>query len=153
MGDSPRESALVPPFICFFLRLGLHYANWAQPGVLFVLFVLPEVFTLVLRPFFDLPCLLATDILDFFPLFYLPNIPPSRDGRPNSLEIEALRSSGYFLLNWDGEGYWASPSCQSQSSESLQRCPRVCDIFRGWLQFYIFVELALHDISLKVALS
>ena len=31
----------------FFLHLGLPYANWAQPGVLFVL---PEVFTLVLRP-------------------------------------------------------------------------------------------------------
>ena len=32
----------------------------------------------------DLPCLLATAILDSFSLFYLPNIPPSRDGRPNS---------------------------------------------------------------------
>ena len=27
--DSPRESALAPPFICFFLHLGLPYANWA----------------------------------------------------------------------------------------------------------------------------
>ena len=48
--ESPRESALAPPFICFFLHLGLPYANWAQPGVLFALFVLPEVFTLVLGP-------------------------------------------------------------------------------------------------------
>ena len=48
--ESPRESALAPPFICFFLHLGLPYANWAQPGVPFVLFVLPEVFTLVLGP-------------------------------------------------------------------------------------------------------
>ena len=57
----------------FFLHLVLPNANWAQPGVLFVL---PEVFTLVLGPSFDLPCLLATAILDFFSLFYLPNIPP-----------------------------------------------------------------------------
>ena len=28
-GESPRESALAPPFICFFLHLGLPYANWA----------------------------------------------------------------------------------------------------------------------------
>ena len=75
-----RESALAPAFICFFLHLGLPCANWAQPGVLFVL---PEVFTLVLGPSFDLPlfyfcglflpCLLATAILDSFSLFYLPN--------------------------------------------------------------------------------
>ena len=35
---------------------------------------------------------LATAILDSFSLFYLPNIPPSRDGRPNSLGIGASRS-------------------------------------------------------------
>ena len=91
--ESPRESALAPPFICFFFHLGLPYANWAQPGVLFVL---PEVFTLVLEPSFDLPCLLATIILDSFSLFYLPNSPPSRDGRPNSLGIGASRS--FWLL-------------------------------------------------------
>ena len=39
-----------------------------------MLFVLPEVFTLVLGPSFDLPCLLATAILDSFSLFYLPKI-------------------------------------------------------------------------------
>ena len=61
-----------------------------------MLFVLPEVFTLVLRPSFDLPCLLATAILDSFSLFYLPNIPPLRDGRPNSLGIAASRS--FWLL-------------------------------------------------------
>ena len=54
----------------FFLHLGLPYANWAYPGVLFVL---PEVFTLVLGPSSDLPCLLATAILDSFSLVYLPN--------------------------------------------------------------------------------
>ena len=42
--------------------------------MLFVLFVLPEVFTLVLGLSFDLPCFLATAILDSFSLFYLPNI-------------------------------------------------------------------------------
>ena len=44
----------------------------------------------------DLPCLLATAILDSFSLFYLPNIPPSRDGRPNSLGIWVSRS--FWLL-------------------------------------------------------
>ena len=44
----------------------------------------------------DLPCLLATAILDSFSLFYPPNIPPSRDGRPNSLGIGASRS--FWLL-------------------------------------------------------
>ena len=48
-----RESKrpLAPPFICFFLPLGLPYVNWASPGMLFVL---PEVLTLVLGPSFDL---------------------------------------------------------------------------------------------------
>ena len=44
----------------------------------------------------DLPCFLATAILDSFSLFYLPNIPPSRDGRPSSLAIGASRS--FWLL-------------------------------------------------------
>ena len=57
-------------FYMLFLHLALPYVNWAYPGVLFVL---PEVFILVLGPSFDLPCLLATTILDSFSLFYLPN--------------------------------------------------------------------------------
>ena len=44
----------------------------------------------------DLPCLLAIVILDSFSLFYLPNIPPSRDGQPNSLGIGA--SGSFWLL-------------------------------------------------------
>ena len=28
-GEKERESALTPPVICFFLYLGLPYANWA----------------------------------------------------------------------------------------------------------------------------
>ena len=59
------------PALC---KLGL-----AGTGVLFVLFVLPEVFTLVLGPSFDLPCLLATAILDSFSLFYLPNSSDSKE--------------------------------------------------------------------------
>ena len=52
----------------------------------------------------DLPCLLATAILDSFSLFYLPNIPPSRDGRPNSLGIGASRSFWLLpaALGWQG---------------------------------------------------
>ena len=42
-------------------------------GLAGVLFVLPEVFTLVLGPTFALPCFLATAILDSFSQFYLPN--------------------------------------------------------------------------------
>ena len=38
-------------FLYIFFPLGLSYANWAHPGVLFVL---PEVLTPVLRPSFDL---------------------------------------------------------------------------------------------------
>ena len=49
-GERVCEKALWLLLLCFFLHLGLPYANWAQPGVLFVLFVLPEVFTLVLGP-------------------------------------------------------------------------------------------------------
>ena len=62
VGEKERESALAPPFICFFLPLSLPCANWAQPGVLFAL---PEVLTLVLRPSFD------------FPLFYFRGLFPS----------------------------------------------------------------------------
>ena len=70
-----------------------------QPGALFVL---PGVFTLVLGPSFHLPCLLATAILDSFSLFYLPNIPLSRDGRPSSLAIG---------VSWS---FWLLPAEQGQ---------------------------------------
>ena len=69
-GEKKRKKALWLLSYVFFLPLGLPCANWAQPGVLFVL---PEVFTLVLGSSFDLPCVLATAILDSFSLFYLPN--------------------------------------------------------------------------------
>ena len=49
-GERERPGPLAPLF-AFFSPLGLPYVNWAQPGVLFVL---PEVLTLVLRPSFVL---------------------------------------------------------------------------------------------------
>ena len=76
-----RERArerLAPPFVCF-LPLGLPYANWAQPGVLFYLKSslwssdLSLTFLCSIFVVFSLPCLLATSILDSFSLFYLPN--------------------------------------------------------------------------------
>ena len=47
MGGVETLNPLTPLFMFFFLHLSLPYANWAYPGVLFVL---PEVFTLVLGP-------------------------------------------------------------------------------------------------------
>ena len=46
-GEKEREKALWLLFYMFFPPLGLPCANWAQPGVLFVL---PEVLNLVLGP-------------------------------------------------------------------------------------------------------
>ena len=75
------------------------------------LFVRTEVLTPVCRysfvPFlqaFPFLCLLATAILDSFFLFSLPNIPPSRDGRPNSLGVGVLRSLWLLPaeLGWRG---------------------------------------------------
>ena len=67
VGERERKCFGSSFYMFFFLHLSLPYANWAYPGVLFVL---PEVFTLVLGPSFDLPCFLATAILDSFSLFY-----------------------------------------------------------------------------------
>ena len=88
-GEKQREKVLWLLLLCFFLHLGLPYANWAYPGVLFVL---PEVFTLVCGPSLFLFSHRHFGLL--FPI--LPNIPPSRDGRPNSLGIGASRS--FWLL-------------------------------------------------------
>ena len=85
-----------------FFPLGLPYANWAQPGMLFYLKSslqssdLPLTFLCSIFAGFFFPCLLVTAILDSFSLFYLHNIPPSRDGRPSSLGIGASRS--FWLL-------------------------------------------------------
>ena len=71
-GEKEREKAL------WLLLLYVFSSTWACPMQIGVsqeccLFC-PEVFILVLGPSFDLPCLLATAILDSFSLFYLPNI-------------------------------------------------------------------------------
>ena len=92
-GERVREKAL------WLLLLYVFSSTWACPmqiGLsqeccLFCLFCLKSSLW-----FSDLPCLLATAILDSFSLFYLPNIPPSRDGRSNSLGIGASRS--FWLL-------------------------------------------------------
>ena len=92
-GDRVREKAL------WLLLLYVFSSTWACPmqiGLsqeccLFCLFCLKSSLWSS-----DLPCLLTTAILDSFSLFHLPNIPPSRDGRPNSLGIGALRS--FWLL-------------------------------------------------------
>ena len=51
-GEKERESELWLLLLYVSLPPGPPCANWAQPGVLSVL---PEVFTLVLGPSFDLP--------------------------------------------------------------------------------------------------
>jgi len=82
MRERESERALCSSFYVFF-PLGLPYANWAHPGVLFYLksslrsslWSLDLYLTFLCSIFvgFSLPCLLATTILDSFSLFYLPN--------------------------------------------------------------------------------
>ena len=73
-GETERESAWLL-LLYVFLPLGLPYANWAQPGVLFYLKSSLQSLDLSLTFFcsvftgFSLPCLLATAILDSFSLF------------------------------------------------------------------------------------
>ena len=109
-GERERELAWAPLFICF--SLGLSYVNWAsQECCLFYLRSSPRTFFCSIFAGFSLLCLLATAILDSFSLFYLLNIPPSRDGRPNSLGIGASRSFWLLPTELGWRGYWASPSC------------------------------------------
>ena len=97
-GERESELALAPLFICVSLP-GPVLCKLGQPGVVFVL---PEVRTPVLGPSFvsfsrAFPFLVCSHRhLDSSSLFYLPNIPPSRDGRPNYLGIGASRSFWLF---------------------------------------------------------
>ena len=77
---------------------------------------------------------LVTDFFKTIPAQGPLEIPPLRDLRPSSLGIVCRGLSGYFLLNWDGEGHWASPlaSLRSQSPYSGVH-QRVSDIFSVWL--------------------
>ena len=137
MLERKRESALAPPFICFCLHLGLPCANWAQPGVLFVL---PEDFTLVPGPSFSISCLLATAILDSFPLFYLPNsmkrkewvklksccgIPQDEDHKPTPQSIRypwcqnsfgAVKDGVEQTLDWN----WFKGEGEGQAQQKMQ---------------------------------
>ena len=78
LGGVERERESEPfdsSFYVFFFPLGLPYANWAQPGVLFYLKSslwssdLSLTFLCSILAGFSLPCLLATTILDSFSLF------------------------------------------------------------------------------------
>ena len=109
-----------------------------QPGGLFVL---PEVFTLVLGPSFvpfqGTSPFTVLQPSPFWTLFSYSNsftFPPQEMGGSILWKQGSRGLSGYFLLSWNGKGHWASPSCQSQASESLQQCPsKVSD----QVQFYI----------------
>ena len=114
-------------FLMFFPPPGPALCKLGWPGVLFFL---PEVLTQVLGPSFVLFLRAFPFLVVQPPPFWTPvsysnylTFPPQEMGGPILWEQGRRGLSGYFLLNWDGEGYWASPSCQSQASESLQRCP------------------------------
>ena len=123
-----RESALAPPFICFFsspwacaMQIGL-----SQECCLF--YLRSSLWSS------DLPCLLATTILDSFSLFYLPNIPPSREGRPNSLGIGASRSFWLLPAELGQRGVLGLPLLLVSSLRVLIAVSKgVCDIFHGQL--------------------
>ena len=74
VGETEQESTWLLLLYVFF-PLGLPYANWAQPGVLFYLKSslwssdLSLTFLYSIFVGFSLPCLLATAILDSFSLF------------------------------------------------------------------------------------
>ena len=74
--ERERESTLAPLFICFFVPLGLPYANWAsQKCCLFYLRSslwssdLPLTFLCSIFAGFSLPCLLATNTLGSYFIF------------------------------------------------------------------------------------
>ena len=99
---------------------------------------------------FSLLCLLATTILDSFFLFWLPIIPHSSQGGPNSLGIGALRS--LWLLpaevGWQGVLGLHPPLARLKPQSPYSSVHlRMSDIFRGQVVLYILVELALHDVA------
>ena len=118
-------------FLCFFLLpLSLPYVNWA------VCFTWgPQTFLCSIFMGFFLLCLLATTILDSFFLFQLLNIPPSRDGGPNYLQVRGVVT---FLATscWTGmaRGFGPPPldSLKPQSPYSSVHL-KLSDIFHGHL--------------------
>ena len=93
-----RESWLWLFYLYAYLSLGLSYVNWASRECCLFYLRSSLCSSDLLFHFHGLfPSLsVATTILDSSSLFYLPNIPPSRDGRPNYLGIGASRS--FWLL-------------------------------------------------------
>ena len=83
-----RESWLWLFYLYAYLSLGLSYVNWASRECCLFYLRSSLCSSDLLFHFHGLfPSLsVATAILDSFSLFDLPNIPPSRDGRPNSCE-------------------------------------------------------------------
>ena len=113
--EGERESSLALPFICFFPPPGpalckLCLAKSAACSI-WSLHSGSRIFFCSIFAGFSLPCLLATAILDSFSLFYLPNIPPSRDGRPNSLGIGTSRSFWLLPAKLWRQGVLGLPSC------------------------------------------
>ena len=108
--ERKRELALAPLFICLSLP-GPVLCKLGQPGVLFVS---PEVLTQLLGPpfvsfscfiftGFSLPCLVATAVLDSFPLSYLPNT--LQVGKlPHCLALQGLCQ--LLQSGRDGTGGW-----------------------------------------------
>ena len=121
-----RKSAWAPPFICFSspwacpVQIGLSQEScsfylksslWSSdPPLTFLVF-------------------LATAILDSISLFYLRNIPPSRDGRPNSLGIGASRSFWLLPAELGRRGVLGLPLVLVSSLRVLQWCPSKGVIF------------------------
>ena len=140
-------------YVFFFLPLGLPCVNWAsQECCLFY----PRSSLGALRPFFVLFLRAFPFLIIQPPPFWTPfsysnylTFSPQEMGGSVLWEQGHRSLSGYFLLNWDGKGHWASPSCQSQASESLQRCPPKGERYFLWsvLVLYILVELALHVVA------
>ena len=93
-------------YMFFLLLLSLPYVKWSSQVDCFTLgpHSGPRTFLCSIFAGFSLLHLLATAILDSFFLFYLPNISPSRNGRPSSLGIGALRSLWLLPaeLGWRG---------------------------------------------------
>ena len=132
-----RESWLWLLCLYAYLSLGLSYVNWAS--LEWCLFRLrsslrPRTFFCFIFKGFSLPCLVATAILDSFSLFYIPNSPPSRDGRPSYLGIGASRSFWLLPAELGQRGVLGPPLAilKLQSPYSGVHL-RVCDIFCGRL--------------------
>ena len=130
--EGERESALAPPFIC----LPSTWACPVQTGLsreccLFYLKSSLWSLDLLLFHFRGLfPSFsVATAILDSVSLFYLPNIPPSRDGRPNSLGKRASRSFWLLPAELGRRGVLGLPLVLVSSLRVLQWCPSKGVIF------------------------